>query len=60
MGIKSDTKERVSVNRITSIPMSDDFIKHIDEMGMNDHQPADVKIPDEDGNLTILDFLTPE
>ena len=57
---KLDTKERVSVNRITVIPMSDDFIQRIDEMGAHNDQPAGMQLPDEDGNLTILDFLTPE
>ena len=57
---KLDTKERVSVNRITVIPMSDNFIQRINEMGAQDDQPAGIQLPDEDGNLTILDFLTPE
>ena len=57
---KLDTKERISVNRITVIPMSKDFIERIDEMGGSDDQPAGMQLPDEDGNLTILDFLTPE
>ena len=57
---KLDTKERVSVNRVTVIPMSEDFIQRINEMGKQDHQPAGLQLPDGDGNLTILDFLTPE
>ena len=57
---KLDTKERVSVNRLTVIPMSKDFIERINEMGTSDSQPAGIQIPDENGNLTIHDFLSPE
>ena len=35
---KLDTKECISVNRITVIPMSDDFIQRINEMGAQDDQ----------------------
>ena len=57
---KLDTKECVSVNRVSVIPMSKDFIERINEMGTSNSQPAGIQIPDEDGNLTIPNFLTPE
>ena len=57
---KLDTKERVSVNRLTVIPMSNNFIERINKMGTSDSQPAGMQIPGEHGNLTIHDFLSPE
>ena len=57
---KWDTKEQVSVNRITVIPMSKDFRERINEIGTTDFQPTGIQIPDEDENLTIHNFLTPE
>ena len=38
--------------------MSKYFRQQIDEMGTSDDQPAGIQIPDTEGNLTILDFLT--
>ena len=57
---KLNTKEQVSVNGITVIPMSKDFRQQIDEIGTNDAQPVGIQIPDKNGNLTIHGFLTPE
>ena len=39
---KLDTKEQVSVNRVTVIPMSKDFRQQIDKMGTSDAQPAGI------------------
>lgn len=55
---KLDTKEQVSMNRITITPMSIDFIQRVNDIGTSDDQPAGIQMPDAEGKLTILDFLT--
>ena len=40
--------------------MSKDFIERINKMRTSDLQPAGIQIPDENGNLTIHNFLSPE
>ena len=57
---KLNTKEQVSVNRVTAIQMTKDFIERINEMWTSISQPAGIQIPDEDENLRIHNFLTPE
>ena len=55
---KLDTKQPISVNRITSVPMLADFMDRINKMGKEDNAPDGIQIGDAEENLTILDFLT--
>ena len=55
---KLDTKQPISVNIITLVPMLADFMDRINKMGKEDNSPDRIQIGDGEGYLTILDFLT--
>ena len=55
---KLNTKETISVNRITEIPMSGDFIEKVNQMAIREGQPEGIQFADHQGNITVLDFLT--
>lgn len=43
---KLDTKQSISVNRVTVIPMCQDFIDRVTKMGLEDGQPDGIQIGD--------------
>ena len=55
---KLDTKQPISVNKVTVIPMCQDFIDRVSKLGLEDGQPDGIQIGDAQGQLTIMDFLT--
>lgn len=54
---KLDTKQPMLVNRITKIPVSDDFKDRFNKIGQKDGQPDVIHISDGYGNLKFHDFL---
>ena len=52
---KLKTKRIVTCNKINIIPINQDTIDRINELGKVDHQPDNIVITDKSGNVTILD-----
>ena len=55
---KLDTKQPISVKRITIVPMSKVFMERINRMSKEDSTPDGIQIRDAKDKFTILDFLT--
>ena len=53
---KLNTKQPISVGRVTPIPMPQDIIDRVNAMGKADGQPDKMTFGDRDGNVTILDI----
>ena len=54
---KLKTKETISVNRITEIPMSRYFIEKVNEMSTKEGQPEGIQFADHHGIITVINFL---
>ena len=53
---KLKTKRIVTCNKINIIPINQDTIDRINELGKVDHQPDNIVITDKSGNVTILEI----
>ena len=56
MVFKLNTKQPVSVNRVTIIPTSDATIKTINDIGEQENQPEGIEFSDLNGRVTLQDF----
>ena len=55
---KLSTRQPISCNKVTEIPVTQDHINRVNEIGKKDHQPDSLVITDASGNTTILDIDT--
>jgi hypothetical protein len=53
---KLNTKQPVSVNRVTIIPTSDATIKTVNDIGEHESQPEGIEFSDLNGRITLHDF----
>jgi hypothetical protein len=53
---KLNTKQVVSVNRVTVIPTSEAAIKIINDIGEQENQPEGIEFSDMNGRITLQDF----
>jgi hypothetical protein len=53
---KLSTKQLVSVNRITSIPTTDDMINTVNNIAEQEAQPEGIEFSDMHGKITLQDF----
>jgi hypothetical protein len=53
---KLNTKQAVSVNRVTVIPTSEATIKMVDDVGEQESQPVGIEFSDLNGRITLQDF----
>jgi hypothetical protein len=56
MVFKLNTKQPVSVNRVTIIPTSDATIKTVNDVGEQESQPEGIEFSDINGRITLQDF----
>ena len=54
---KFTTKETVSVNCITIIPITEDIDNRVTQMGKNDDEPENIQIVSIVGNLIIVNVI---
>jgi hypothetical protein len=53
---KLNTKQPVSVNRVTIIPTTDAIIKTVNDMAEQEQQPEGIEFSDMNGGITLQDF----
>jgi hypothetical protein len=53
---KLNTKQPISVNRVTIIPTSEATIKTVNDIGENKNQPEGIEFSDLNGRITLQDF----
>jgi hypothetical protein len=53
---KLNTKQPVSVNRVTVIPTNDATIKTVNDIGEQENQPQGIEFSDLNGKVTLQDF----
>jgi hypothetical protein len=56
MVFKLNTKQPVSVNRVTIIPTNEATIKTVDDIGEQESQPEGIEFSDMNGRITVHDF----
>jgi hypothetical protein len=57
---KLNTKQPVSVNRITPIPTTDAIIETVNNIGEQENQPEGIEFSDMNGRITLQDFAANE
>jgi hypothetical protein len=53
---KLNTKQPVSVIRVTPIPTTEAIIKTVNDMTKQEHQPEGIEFSDMNGGITLQDF----
>ena len=53
---KLSTRKVITCNKIDVIPLTQDIIERINEIGKQDHQPDSIVITNRSGNITVLDI----